>query len=72
MIVTPPRGIRGRAASSRVLVVGPDRQPLMPCDPARARQLLHSGRAGILRHYPLVIILRQVSSPTVTQPVRLS
>jgi 5-methylcytosine-specific restriction endonuclease McrA len=72
MIVKEPRSIRRRAASSRVLVLGPDRQPLMPCGPARARQLLRSGRAGILRHYPLVIILRQVSCPTVTQPVRLS
>lgn len=72
MIVTPPRRIRSRTASSRVLVVGPERQPLMPCAPARARQLLRSGRASILRHYPLVIILRQVPRSAATQPFRLS
>ncbi|MBX5456645.1 MAG: HNH endonuclease [Thermogemmatispora sp.] len=42
----------------RVLVVGKDRRPLMPCSPARARMLLKTGRAAILRRYPFTIILK--------------
>jgi hypothetical protein len=40
-----------------VFVLDSDRQPLDPCHPARARQLLHRGRAAVLRRYPFTIIL---------------
>ena len=40
-----------------VFVVDTDRQPLDPCHPARARQLLRLGRASVLRRYPFTIIL---------------
>ena len=42
----------------RVLVVDKDRAPLMPCHPARARELLKQGRAAVLRRYPFTIILK--------------
>jgi 5-methylcytosine-specific restriction endonuclease McrA len=41
----------------RVLVVDKNRKPLMPCRPARARELLKNGKAAILRFYPFTIIL---------------
>jgi len=40
-----------------VFVLDRDRTPLDPCHPARARQLLHQGRASVLRRYPFTIIL---------------
>jgi hypothetical protein len=33
----------------QVFVVDKDKQPLMPCQPARARQLLRSGQAAVYR-----------------------
>ena len=42
----------------RVLVVSSNRQSLMPCYPARARYLLKSGKAAVLRRYPFTIILK--------------
>ena len=49
---------------SRVFVVDQDRQPLMPCTPAKARRLLQQGDAAVLRRMPFVIILkRSVVSP---------
>jgi 5-methylcytosine-specific restriction endonuclease McrA len=41
----------------RVLVVDKNRNPLMPCNPARARELIKKGKAKVLRHYPFTIIL---------------
>lgn len=41
----------------RVFVVDKNRDPLMPCHPARARELLKNGRAKVLRRYPFTIIL---------------
>ncbi|MBC8171939.1 MAG: HNH endonuclease [Anaerolineae bacterium] len=43
----------------RVLVVDTNRQPLMPCHPARARELLNRGKAAVYRHYPFTIILKE-------------
>ncbi len=45
----------------RVLVVSSNRQPLMPCHPARARQLLREGKAAKLRRYPFTIIMKNSS-----------
>ena len=56
---------------SRVLVVDANRCPLAPCTPRRARLLLNSGKAAVLRRYPFTIILKQ-SYPTASpRPVRL-
>ena len=41
----------------RVFVLDKNRNPLMPCHPARARFLLKNGKAKILRMYPFTIIL---------------
>ena len=54
--------------SGRVFVLGKDQQPLMPCHPARARSLLHAGRAVIHRRFPLVIRLKDRATGA-TQPV---
>ncbi len=42
---------------SQVFVLDRDRQPLDPCHPARARELLRNGRAAVLRRLPFTIIL---------------
>lgn len=54
----------------RVLVVDKNRDPLMPCHPARARELLKNGRAKVLRRYPFTIILLDRESGDI-QPVTL-
>ena len=41
----------------RVFVVDKNRDPLMPCHPARARELLKNGRAKVFHRYPFTIIL---------------
>jgi 5-methylcytosine-specific restriction endonuclease McrA len=46
-------------AMQRVLVVDKNRNPLMPCHPARARELLKTGKAAVLRRYPFTIILKE-------------
>lgn len=40
-----------------VFVLDTNRQPLDPCCPARARQLLKKGRASVFRRFPFTIIL---------------
>ena len=42
----------------RVLVLDSNQQPLMPCQPARARKLLRKGKAAVWRRYPFTIILK--------------
>src|SRR5262245_12827834 len=42
----------------RVLVLDSQKQPLMPCDPARARMLLKTGRAAVFRRFPFTLILK--------------
>ncbi|EGQ62051.1 HNH endonuclease-like protein [Acidithiobacillus sp. GGI-221] len=54
----------------RVLVLDKNRQPLMPCHPARARQLLRRGKAAVFRRFPFTIILKDRESG-VTQPTAL-
>jgi 5-methylcytosine-specific restriction endonuclease McrA len=41
----------------KVFVVDHNRQPLMPCHPARARKLLNLRRAAVLKRFPFTIIL---------------
>lgn len=54
----------------RVLVLSKELKPVMPCHPARARQLLKSGRAKVYRRYPFTIVL-QDREEFATQPVEL-
>ena len=42
---------------SDVFVLDTDCQPLDPCHPARARQLLRIGRASVFKRHPFTIIL---------------
>jgi 5-methylcytosine-specific restriction endonuclease McrA len=54
----------------RVFVIDKDKQPLMPCHPARARQLLNNGKAAVYRRYPFTIILKERAGGE-TQPIAL-
>jgi 5-methylcytosine-specific restriction endonuclease McrA len=53
-----------------VLVVDKNREPLMPCHPARARELLKQGKATVLRRYPFSIMLNECEGGE-TQPVQV-
>lgn len=56
---------------SFVFVLDTKRQPLNPVHPGRARLLLKSGKAAVLKRYPFTIILKvSVELPQV-QPLRL-
>lgn len=59
-------------AAARVFVLDRQSKPLMPCHPARARELLRTGRARIHRLHPFTIRLvdRTVTNSNV-QPVLL-
>ena len=57
-----------RKLHNRALVLGKNREPLMPCTPARARQLLKRGDAVIHLRFPFVIRLRRRTT-CATQPV---
>jgi 5-methylcytosine-specific restriction endonuclease McrA len=57
-----------------VFVLDRKEEPLDPCHPARARQLLKAGRAVIFRRYPFTILLKDRDmdeSVTHTQQVKL-
>jgi 5-methylcytosine-specific restriction endonuclease McrA len=54
----------------RVFVLNSNKEPLMPCQPARARMLLRDRRAKVFRRYPFVIILTKKISATV-QPIEI-
>jgi 5-methylcytosine-specific restriction endonuclease McrA len=56
---------------SRVLVVSPERRPLAPCTPARARWLLTHKKAAVLRRYPFTIVLTEQPSGTVVPALRV-
>lgn len=56
----------------RVFVLDKNLQPLDPCHPARARELLAKGRAKIFKHYPFTIVLRdRTLEESVTHPHRI-
>ena len=52
----------------RVLVLDKSKKALMPCHPARARELLASGKAAVHRRVPFTIILKERENGD-TQPV---
>jgi 5-methylcytosine-specific restriction endonuclease McrA len=56
---------------SRVFVVSPQRTPLAPCTPARARWLLTRKKAAVLRRYPLTLVLVREPSGSDVPPLRL-
>jgi 5-methylcytosine-specific restriction endonuclease McrA len=53
---------------NRVFVLDDRKVPLMPCEPARARRLLASGKAAVYRRVPFTIILNYVVEPD-NQPI---
>jgi hypothetical protein len=72
VIFTGPRAeIRGNFEVQRVFVLNADKQPLMPCHPARARALLRQQKAAVYRRMPFTIILKEQHHDTVTQNVEL-
>ena len=54
----------------RVLVLDKNKKPLMPCHPARARELLNKGRASVFRRHPFTIIIHDREDGD-TQPVQV-
>ena len=54
----------------RVWVLDKNKQPLMPCHPARAKLLLKRGKAAVFRKYPFTIILKEREGGA-TQPVQV-
>ena len=54
----------------RVFVLDSNKQPLMPCKPARARLLLDKGMAAVYRRQPFTIILKERKGGDV-QPMTL-
>lgn len=42
----------------QVFVLDSKKEPLMPCHPARARELLGKGKASVFRRFPFTIILK--------------
>ena len=56
---------------SDVLVIDPDKRPLDPVHPGRARHLLATGQAAVYRRYPFVLILKRRASEPHPQPLRL-
>jgi len=53
-----------------VFVLNRNQQPLMPCHPSRARQLLRDGKAAVFCRAPFTIILREREGGE-TQPTEL-
>jgi hypothetical protein len=50
--------LRKTSTSNRVFVGENNKQPLMPCHPARSRKLLKNGKAAVYRRYPFTIIMK--------------
>lgn len=54
----PTRPYEGGIGAGRVFVLSKEGKPLMPCHPARARELLRKGRATVARQVPFTIRLK--------------
>ncbi|MBD2302587.1 MULTISPECIES: RNA-guided endonuclease IscB [Nostocales] len=55
-----------------VFVLDKNKQPLDPCHPARARELLQKGRAAVYKRYPFTILIKdRVLEKSVTHPHRV-
>lgn len=68
--VTTERYAHRKMNTNSVFVLDKNRNPLMPCRPARARGLLASGRASVYRRQPFTIILHDREGGE-TQPVQI-
>lgn len=56
---------------SYVFVVNPQRKPLDPVHPARARFLLQAGYAAVLRRYPFTIMMKDEKQDREPEPLRI-
>jgi len=56
---------------NRVFVLDQNKRPLMPCHPARARELLNRGEAAVFRRFPFTVILKKQTTSE-QQPQQLS
>jgi hypothetical protein len=54
----------------RVLVLDRNKNPLMPCTPARARILLSQNKAAVFKTYPFTIIFKN-KTQNKTQPIQV-
>jgi len=54
----------------RVFVLDKNKQLLMPCHPARARELMKKGKAAVFRYHPFTIILKDREGGD-TQPIQV-
>lgn len=52
---------------NRAFVLDTNKQPLSPCHPARARELLRKGKAAVFRRMPFTIILKYVPDERPTE-----
>src|SRR5688572_24658614 len=55
----------------KVFVLDTNRQPLAPCHPARAKELLDKGKAAVYRQYPFTIILKRVVADAHPLPMQI-
>ena len=65
-VTGPGTKAKGQA---RVFVLATKKSPLMPCHPARAREILAQGRAAVTRRMPFVLRLRDRNAG-ITQPIQ--
>jgi 5-methylcytosine-specific restriction endonuclease McrA len=56
---------------SKVFVIDTNKQPLNPLHPGRARILLSTGKAAVLKRYPFTIVLKAEVAHPVLEPLRL-
>ncbi len=56
---------------SQVFVVDTKKHPLQPVHPGRARLLLSSGKAAVLKRYPFTLILKTPIEEPHVHPLRL-
>jgi hypothetical protein len=75
-VSTPlPTSVGVKHGVTHSLVISNTAQPLMPCHPARARQLLKAKKAKVIKHYPFTIKLNQpiknAGNPNTLQPITI-
>lgn len=56
---------------NKVFVLDTNKQPLSPCHPARARELLKKGKAAVYKRFPFTIILKEAKPDAMPQNVTL-
>src|SRR5207247_9383899 len=62
---------QGAISIPQVMVVDAKNQPLQPVHPGRARLLLSSGKAAVLKRYPFTLVLKVGIAAPQVQPLRL-